>query len=362
MKKLLSIFLSIIVATFVLTVHTPDRQSLTDFWGLLPSTASEEQTVNTEIARGVYHEKTGVLDMTKSDSVLALLKKKILKKYPNVVPLLTNMDETWLTRLTISDEGVIVLLERGVYLPKLYGDIRITLSYEELGEAFLEGRQYSHRSNQQMGIRIIDPSRPMVALTFDDGPSVHTDHILDLLETYNGQARTTFFVVGYVTKIRPDTVLRAFNLGCEIAGHSWDHRDQTRVGEQAFRAGLLETNAAIESITGIAPSYYRPPYGALSNSVKKLSGEMGFAIIYWSVDPLDWKNRNADTVYRAIMRDVRDRSIVLCHDLHGTTAAAMDLVIPELIDLGYQLVTVSELFYYSGIIPEAGKVYFHGWQ
>jgi len=105
---------------------------------------------------------------------------------------------------------------------------------------------------------------------------------------------------------------------------------------------------------------YRPPYGATSGTLKNVSADLGYALINWSVDPMDWDTRNADKVYNAIMADTGNCAIVLSHDLYGSTADAMERVIPELISKGYQLVTVSELMYYSGKTLEAGVVYYNG--
>ena len=204
----------------------------------------------------------------------------------------------------------------------------------------------------------IDPSKPMVALTFDDGPSRYTSQILDTLEKYG--VRATFCVIGNLVDARKDTVKRAFDSGCEIIGHSWDHRDLTKLSEDEIKRELNDTSSAIEMITGVDTRLYRPPYGAVNNTLKNVSAGQGYAIIYWSVDPMDWNTRNADEVYSAIMADVRDRAIVLSHDLYGSTADAMERVIPELLSRGYQLVTVSELLYYSGKTLEAGVVYYSG--
>jgi peptidoglycan/xylan/chitin deacetylase (PgdA/CDA1 family) len=179
---------------------------------------------------------------------------------------------------------------------------------------------------------------------------------LDTLELYG--ARATFFTIGNLVNSNKDTVLRAISLDCEVAGHSWDHKDLTKLtGEQITRQ-LLDTAATIEAVTGIALPFFRPPYGAVNDRLKTISRELGFAMINWSVDPLDWKDKDADTVYRRIMNDVRNGYIILSHDLYGTTATAMERVIPELLRQGYQLVTVSELLYHShGGVLEAGRVY-----
>ena len=196
----------------------------------------------------------------------------------------------------------------------------------------------------------------MVALTFDDGPSSQTARILDTLEKYG--ARATFFAVGNLVKSRSATVERAVSLGCEVAGHSWDHKNLAKLSAADIRKQLTDTSNTIESVTGVAMPFYRPPYGSVSDTLKSVSKELGFALINWSVDPMDWDTRNADKTYNAIMKDTKNGSIVLSHDLYSATADAMVRVIPALIEKGYQLVTVSELLYYKHGTIEAGKVYY----
>ncbi len=155
-------------------------------------------------------------------------------------------------------------------------------------------------------------------------------------------------------------IKRTANLGCEVIGHSWEHRNLTKLSPDDIKAEILDTHNAIEAITGYLPHMYRPPYGAVNDSLTNASSELGFSIINWSVDTVDWKTKNADAVYTAVMADVNDRAIILCHDLYSTTAEAMEQVIPALVSQGYQLVTVSELLEYSGGAVEAGKVYYNG--
>lgn len=204
----------------------------------------------------------------------------------------------------------------------------------------------------------IDPSKPMIALTFDDGPSQYTPRILDILAQYG--ARATFCVVGNRVSARQDTVKRASDLGCEVIGHSWDHSDLSKLAPEEIQKELDDTSAAIEAATGVRPRLYRPPYGAVNDRVKSVSAASGYALITWTVDPLDWKTRDAAQVCEAILDEAQDRAIVLCHDLYGSTADAMERVVPELLSIGYQLVTVSELMYYSDKTLEAGAVYNSG--
>ncbi|MCL2638205.1 MAG: polysaccharide deacetylase family protein [Oscillospiraceae bacterium] len=200
--------------------------------------------------------------------------------------------------------------------------------------------------------------KKIAALTFDDGPSEHTLRILDALEKHC--ARATFFVMGNKIEAEKRTIQRAFNMGNEIITHAWNHRNLTTLTADEIKAELNETSALIESVTGVYPTFYRPPYGAVNDTVKKVSAEQGYAIINWSVDPLDWECKNAELVYERIMANMHDRAIILSHDVYDSTAEAMERVIPELICRGYEIVTVSELMCRSGITLEAGAVYDNG--
>jgi len=204
----------------------------------------------------------------------------------------------------------------------------------------------------------IDPSRPMVALTFDDGPSEYTPLILDLLEHY--RSRATFFVSGDLVELNRDIVKRAVGLGNEILGHAWNHHDLTELTDDEITAQLLNTNAVIKDVIGISPQSFRPPYGFTNDRVLNISRELGLGIIKWSLDSNDWETLNSDTIYNTIINNVEDRDIILAHDVYQTTVDAMEGVIPELITKGYQLVTISELMHYSGIEIQPGKIYSSG--
>ena len=204
----------------------------------------------------------------------------------------------------------------------------------------------------------IDPSKPMIALTFDDGPSDVTEQILDALEQHGAVA--TFYVVGNLVERHRDIVSRAFMMGNEIANHSWSHPFLTKLSEEAIRTQLQDTNDAIEAVTGTAPVTMRPPYGDVNQRALGVITDMGLPVILWSVDPWDWRYRDADHIYEYVMENAEDRDIVLMHDLYESTAEAAIRLIPALIAEGFQLVTVTELMYYSGITLEPGIEYKSG--
>jgi len=201
----------------------------------------------------------------------------------------------------------------------------------------------------------IDPNKPIVALTFDDGPSIYTSRILDLLQLYGG--RLSFFVEGNKVDENKSKILRALHMGNEIICHSWDHTDMTKLSGRAIKKQIYNTISAIAKVTGTVSLMFRPPYGYFNAKVEKVALKLGLAIILWSVDPKDWESRDADAVYNSIMDEVKDGDIILCHDVHESTAKAMSRVIPELIEQGYQLVTVTELLRHKYGEIEPGRIY-----
>ena len=184
----------------------------------------------------------------------------------------------------------------------------------------------------------VDPSRPMVAITYDDGPGKYTDKILSCLEKYD--ARATFFVQGKNVAGYKSVLKRAVELDCEIGNHTWNHVNLSSSSSGTIASQISMTNNAVYNATGVYPKLYRPPYGAYTKAVLN---SISMPAIMWSVDTLDWKTRNAAKTLESVKRDVKDGAIILLHDIHAPTLDATLSVIPYLLKQGYQLVTVSEL-------------------
>ncbi|MDO5630177.1 MAG: polysaccharide deacetylase family protein [Mobilicoccus sp.] len=187
-----------------------------------------------------------------------------------------------------------------------------------------------------------------VALTFDDGPGPYTPRLLDTLKRTSTKA--TFFVLGNATTARPATVKRAAREGHVIGNHGWDHRQFTRLSAAAQRDQVRRTASAIVKAGATAPRLVRPPYGSFNKATRAL----GAPLVLWDVDPLDWKYRSVSSVTTRVMQGVRPGSIVLLHDVHGTTVDAVPGIIAQLKAKGYTLVTVPELLRSQ----KAGQVYF----
>ncbi len=184
---------------------------------------------------------------------------------------------------------------------------------------------------------------PYIALTFDDGPhATLTPKLLDILKEKGVKA--TFFVLGQCVEANPEVLQRAAAEGHEIGNHSYDHKAFTKAGGAGVASEVNQTSTAIENLTGKKPSTVRPPYGSTNSAItKRLNEEFGLKVVMWDVDPLDWKNRNSSHVTSEILKNTKAGSIVLSHDIHPTTVAAMPDVIDGLLAKGFKFVTVSEL-------------------
>lgn len=222
-----------------------------------------------------------------------------------------------------------------------------------------EGQQTADSSDSQQtpqlpaGIRALDPSRPMIALTFDDGPYAPVgNRIMDVMNQYGGKC--TFFMVGNRVPSYQAEVQRMVNEGFEVANHTQDHKYLNQLGADAIRAQVEACNNTIQAVTGVRPTLMRLPGGNKNSTVL---ANVNMPIILWNVDTKDWKNRNAQSVINSVMGNVKDGDIILMHELYTSTAEAVEALVPALTAQGFQLVTVSELSYYKGIALNPGQIY-----
>ncbi len=184
---------------------------------------------------------------------------------------------------------------------------------------------------------------PYLALTFDDGPEPElTPRLLDILKDRGVKA--TFFVLGQCVLNHPDVAKRIVAEGHEIANHSWSHPLLTRLSDNAVRSQLRRTHDIVKKTTGVTMQHMRPPYGGITNRhANWIYKEFGYKTILWSVDPKDWKDRNARLVSQRLISGAHPGGILLAHDIHASTVAAMPTTIDALLAKGFRFVTVSEL-------------------
>ena len=187
-----------------------------------------------------------------------------------------------------------------------------------------------------------EKKRPMIALTFDDGPGEYTSELLDCLEENNAHA--TFFMLGQNVELYPDDVKRMLKLGCEIGNHSWDHKNMFELDIDSVVKQFNDADQALIDACGQASTVVRAPYG---NANEEIMNAVGKPFFMWSLDSLDWSYKDVDLDYKSIMEDnasvLKDGTIILMHDIHEPSVKAAERIIPELINMGFKLVTVSEM-------------------
>lgn len=189
----------------------------------------------------------------------------------------------------------------------------------------------------------VQTSLPFLALTFDDGPHPsNTPRLLDILKERNVKA--TFYVVGTNVKRYPEIMRRIVAEGHEVGNHTVTHGNLTKMSPDQVRSELRRSHDSILASTGVAPRTMRPPYGAITSSQKSwIRREFGYPAILWSVDPEDWKRPGSSVVTRRLVSGASPGGILLVHDIHAPTIDAIPSAIDQLLEKGYQFVTVSQL-------------------
>lgn len=208
------------------------------------------------------------------------------------------------------------------------------------------------------GPRIMDQrmSENLCAITFDDGPSRHTEHLLDMLRDYGIPA--TFFLLGSHVERNPAMVRRIIEEGHEVGNHSWSHPNLRTLPAELQREEIRATDAALRALGG-TPAFLRPPYGAFDAQTLEIARALGLDVVLWSLDSNDWKRLPADY---AKLRSARGtqygngelRGIFLFHDTHKGTVDDLPRIIANLRAGGCRrFVTVSD-YLADALDPEPG--------
>lgn len=183
-----------------------------------------------------------------------------------------------------------------------------------------------------------------VALTFDDGPGVHTPEILAVLS--DKAVKATFFMIGENAQSRSDYVKKVHDAGHEIGNHTYDHQDLKKLSYDAQYEEINKTNNIIKGIIGLSPHYMRPPYGNYNDDTKSVLSALAMEKVLWNVDTRDWSGKSADDIQSSALEGIKDEAIILMHDgvaNSSETAKALPGIINEIKSRGYTMVKISEL-------------------
>ena len=192
-----------------------------------------------------------------------------------------------------------------------------------------------------------------IALTFDDGPRKETTELLldGLLER---GAAATFFVVGEQVYCNEALLLRMQAEGHQVGNHTYSHQRLLTAEKDTIIEEIQKNNVILQNILGKEEFWLRPPYGLIDASRATL---IKTPMIYWTIDPEDWKLLDAERVTNTVVNQVSDGDIILLHDFYPTSVDAALEIIDRLQSQGYIFVTVEELFRIQGVTPKAGVLY-----
>ncbi|MGL5978204.1 MAG: polysaccharide deacetylase family protein [Erysipelotrichaceae bacterium] len=249
-------------------------------------------------------------------------------------------DAYFLTKDLVLDEAFIIL-EEGIQIDEQIIRFDEHQSYIALQDEHIPSLHQTPKQVQT--VRPLDPSKPMIAFTFDDGPRNLSSltRILDVLEQHDSNA--TFFVIGELAARFPRMITDMDERGFELGNHTYTHRGYNGKNLDKVVAEVAKTQDTIYEITGEDPKYYRPVGGAMDQT---LAEKIPQDIALWTVDSQDWMSRDCKEVVKSTLRYAHDGGVVLFHDIYDSTADAIEVLVPKLVKQGYQIVSLEELEYY----------------
>lgn len=213
------------------------------------------------------------------------------------------------------------------------------------------------RFERKLPIYCVDTDKPQVALSFDAAwGNEDTDTLLSILDKYN--IKTTFFMTGGWIESYPEDVKKIAAAGHDLGNHSENHKEMSKLSSEDCSSEIQSPHDKVKALTGIDMTLFRPPYGDYNNTLVETANRMGYHVIQWSVDSLDWKDYGADSIVDTVLnhKALEDGAIILMHNGAKYTKDALERVITGLQDKGYEIVPVSQLIYTGNYhMDPAGK-------
>lgn len=230
-------------------------------------------------------------------------------------------------------------LKNGFFVVALFACL-IYLAYEGTSAVITSATV----GNRELPIYCVDTTEKKIALSFDAAWGAEDfPKIMDILDKHN--VKVTFFMTGGWVDDNPDCVKELVKRGHDLGNHSQHHYDMTTISRQEQEKELMDVHNKVKELTGYEMFLFRPPYGAYDNSVIKTAYELKYYPIQWSVDSLDWKDYGVDSIIDTVCnhKALGPGAIILCHNGAKYTAEALDTMLTNLEEQGYEIGPVSEL-------------------
>ncbi|MEE1031085.1 MAG: polysaccharide deacetylase family protein [Ruminococcus sp.] len=199
---------------------------------------------------------------------------------------------------------------------------------------------------RELPIYCVETEKPQIAISFDAAwGNEDTQEILDILKKQDVKA--TFFMTGGWVESYPDDVKRILEDGHDLGNHSENHKQMSTLSESECREEIMKVHEKVKELTGYEMQLFRPPYGDYNNQVINVTYACGYYPIQWNVDSLDWKDYGVQEIINTVCnhKSLGNGTIILCHNGAKYTAQALDTMITQLKEKGYEFVPISQLIY-----------------
>ena len=298
-------------------------------------------------------EEINIEDLIKEDKKEEFWNKiteLVYLKYPDFIAdviSLNNAENVYF----LKDNEIVIYYYNYVIEPAPKEDLFLVVNYNEIKDYLNITVDLDSEYTNEDG-SVINASKKLIAITFDDGPGPYTDRLVDILNS--NKVNATFFMLGKNLENYRSTVLNVYNSGNEIGYHSYAHANFKRQDLETIKSEFATSNEILKSITGTTFSLIRPPYGSINADIKNA---IDASFILWNVDTEDWRHKDPEYLLNYTLENISEGYIVLFHDIHASSVDAIEKILPYLYVEGYQVVTVSELAEHFNTDLEAHKTY-----
>ena len=168
----------------------------------------------------------------------------------------------------------------------------------------------------------------------------YLDDLLDILDKYEN-VRVTFFIGGMWAAENNELLQRIAESKNEIANHGYFHKDHNKLTYEQNKEEILKTEKLIEGLCGRKTQLFMPPSGSYGNNTVKACKDLGYRVIMWSKDTIDWRDKNSDLIFKRATENVKSGDFILMHPTQHTLLAFEKILLYH-INNGFELVTISE--------------------
>ncbi len=168
-----------------------------------------------------------------------------------------------------------------------------------------------------------------------------TEYLEPMIEVLKEKKVNATFFIGGVWAVKNENLLKEINeLGFELANHGYNHKDHDKLNAEHNRQEISATHEIVRRITGVEMNLFAPPSGAYNQTTLDVASKLGYKTIMWTLDTIDWRDKNTDLIYSRAIKKLTNGALVLMHPTQNTLEA-LPKIIDYYLENGYSVVNVS---------------------